>query len=77
MKVTKVAKVERASRSALTTSRVAPMRRNSHPGVIHNKAFEQGISEASTPEVSKESSLSFRVAFFIRDLFVVARIFFL
>lgn len=54
MKVATVTKVKRVPRSPLPKSRVAPARRNTHPVIIHTKAFEQGISQASTPEVNED-----------------------
>ena len=54
MKVATVTKVKRVPRNTLTTSRVAPARRNTHPVIIHTKAFEQGISQTSTPDASED-----------------------
>ena len=75
MKITKIPKVKRVPRNALTKSRIVPTRRNTHPKVVETKAFEQGISQTSTPEVSEEFSFSFCVAFFTQDIFADARIF--
>lgn len=64
MKGESVTKVKRVPRSALNKPRVVRKRRNTHPTVIHTKAFEQGISQTSTPEVSYSFSFAYYLEYF-------------